>query len=155
MFLAPGFGAKDEDRLKLSITQMNDVTKTAVQVQAFCKSRGTSQRIAYFSALCLDEMAANVVAQGFQADRKTHMIDCRVVYVKDHILLRIKDDCIPFDPMECAKLVSPEDPLQNIGIRMVYRIAKEISYQNLLGLNVLTIHLTDEEQIREENTYEP
>lgn len=155
MFLAPGFGAEDENRLKLSITQMNDVTKTAVQVQAFCKSRGTSHRIAYFSALCLEEMAANVVAQGFRADRKTHMIDCRVVYVKDHILLRIKDDCIPFDPMECAKLVSPKDPLKNIGIRMVYRIAKEISYQNLLGLNVLTIHLTDEEQIREENTYEP
>ena len=34
-----------------------------------------------------------------------------------------------------------EDPCKNIGIRMVYRMAKDIRYQNILGLNVLTIKL--------------
>ena len=29
----------------------------------------------------------------------------------------------------------------NVGIRLVYRIADKVRYQNLLGLNVLTIRL--------------
>ncbi len=35
--------------------------------------------------------------------------------------------------------LSPDDPSRNIGIRMVMRLADEVSYQNLLGLNVLTV----------------
>lgn len=147
MFLKPSFGTADENRLELSIGQIDDVTKTAVQVQAFCQSHGTSPRVAYFAALCLEEMAGNVVDHGFRSDSKSHIINCRVVYTENQILLRIKDDCIPFDPRERAELIYPEDPLKNIGVRMVCRIAKEVTYQNLLGLNVLTVHLTDEKHI--------
>ena len=31
--------------------------------------------------------------------------------------------------------------MKNAGIRLVYRIAKDVSYQNILGLNVLTIKI--------------
>ena len=34
-----------------------------------------------------------------------------------------------------------EDRVHNIGIRLVYRIAKKIVYQNLLGCNVLTMEV--------------
>ena len=37
--------------------------------------------------------------------------------------------------------VSKDDPFRNVGIRLVYAIAREVEYQNLLGLNVLTIQL--------------
>ena len=57
----------------------------------------------------------------------------------------IKDDCVPFDPGERLKMTSDEsigeDPMKNIGIRMVYKIAKEVQYQNVLGLNVLTLKI--------------
>lgn len=144
LFLKPSFGAADTDRMELSIDRLSDVTKTAVQVQAFCLVHGASQRIAHFAALCLEEMAGNVVMHGFSADSKTHKVNCRVVCTGKEILLRIKDDCIPFDPREFADMISPEDPCKNIGIRMTYRLANEVTYQNLLGLNVLSILLTDE-----------
>ena len=35
-----------------------------------------------------------------------------------------------------------DDPFSNVGLRLVYGIAQDISYQNLLGLNVLTITLS-------------
>ena len=53
----------------------------------------------------------------------------------------IKDDCVPFDPNERAGVVNEDDPLKNMAISMVKKIAKEMTYQNLMGLNVLTIHL--------------
>lgn len=144
MFLKSDFGVSDEDRLELTITRMEDVTQTAAQVQAFCDAHGTAGRTAYLAALSLEEMAGNVVRHGFAADRKAHSMNCRVVYTKKGILLRIKDDCIPFNPQEWMDMVKPDDPTRNIGIRMVYRLAQDVSYQNLLGLNVLTIVLSDE-----------
>jgi anti-sigma regulatory factor (Ser/Thr protein kinase) len=86
-------------------------------------------------------MAGNVVDHGFRKDKKKHTVDVRVVYKDDSVLLRIKDDCIPFDPAERQKITYPDDPAKNIGIRMVYRMADDIQYQNMLGLNVLTIKI--------------
>lgn len=144
LFLKAEFGVSDQDRLELAITCKEDLVQTAVQVQAFCEAHGTAGRTAYMAALCLEEMAGNVVRHGFAADKKQHSINCRVVYTQKGILLRLKDDCIPFNPQEWMDMVKPDDPTRNIGIRMVYRLAQDVSYQNLLGLNVLTIVLSDE-----------
>ena len=35
-----------------------------------------------------------------------------------------------------------DDPFKNIGIRLVYGLADEVEYQNMLGLNVLTIQIS-------------
>ena len=143
LLLKPSFGVSDKDRLELPIRSMDDVVRTAETVQVFCRNHGTSDRIACFSALCLEETASNVVKHGFSTDKKTHNINCRVIYTDTHILLRVKDDCIAFNPKERADMILPEDPTKNIGIRMVCRLAEEVTYQNLLGLNVLTILLAD------------
>lgn len=102
-------------------------------------------RISMHAGLCLEEMGGNIVRHGFQADRKKHSIEFRVILQEDSVVLRIKDDCIPFNPREWYEMTNAdsEDPLANIGIRMVLGLAEEVGYQNLLGLNVLTIRLKD------------
>ena len=71
------------------------------------------------------------------------MVEIRVVILQERVVLRIKDDCIPFNPKECYEMTASGDPFANVGLRLVYGIAQDISYQNLLGLNVLTITLSD------------
>ena len=67
--------------------------------------------------------------------------DLRVAH-KDHdVILRIKDDCVPFDPHERMDIAASDDPVKNIGIRLVFRTAKDVQYQNILGLNVLTVRI--------------
>lgn len=39
------------------------------------------------------------------------------------------------------KMMEMTDSGKNVGIRLIYRIADEVSYQNLLGMNVLTARL--------------
>ena len=56
-------------------------------------------------------------------------------------LLRIKDNGIPFNPEERAALVREDSPYKNIGTRIVHGLASQVSYQNLMGLNVLTIEV--------------
>ena len=89
----------------------------------------------------MEEMAGNIVAHGFTKDRKKHSIDVRVVHKDDEAILRIKDDCTPFDPGERRKIAEDGDLTRNIGIRLVSKIARDVQYQNLLGLNVLTIRI--------------
>ncbi|MBP5224233.1 MAG: ATP-binding protein, partial [Lachnospiraceae bacterium] len=137
------FGVPQEDRLILKIQNVEDATRTAEQVQTFCLDRGFTPKTAYYSALCLEEMAGNVAVHGFTKDRKPHEADARVVVKDGRVLLRIKDDCVPFDPLERAEQMNPGDLSKNIGIRLVVKLADETVYQNLLGLNVFTIRLSD------------
>lgn len=138
------FGAGPDDRLEFSIDSVEKAVDIAEAVQLFCVSRGVDNRRAYLSGLALEEMAANVVLHGFTKDSRSHSVDVRVIYKDGDVILRITDDCIAFDPGERIKTLSEtDDESKYFGIRMVYLIASDIMYQNVLGLNVLTIRLED------------
>lgn len=141
MLLKPDFGVADENRLDITIKSVEDVVTTAEQVQAFCEEHGLDKRRASYAALCLEEMAANVVEHGFLKDSKKHSVNARVMDIDGQIMLRLKDDCVPFDPKDRAGMVSDEDPVKNIGIRMVLALSEDMSYYNIMGLNVLTINM--------------
>lgn len=135
------FGVPDEDRLVLRIKNKDDVSTTSQKVQEFCTDKGFDKKKAYYSALCLEEMTRNVVEHGFSMDAKAHFLEARVVKKGGTIILRIKDDCKSFDPVDMAGHLNSEDITKNIGIRMVMKLANSANYQNLLGLNVLTIEI--------------
>lgn len=141
LLLESGFGVPDEDRLDISIRSIEEVVDTAAKVQPFCEAHGVDKKTSYYAALCLEETAGNVVEHGFNKDKWSHSVNVRVVVDEEDVLLRIKDDCIPFDPKERAEMTSGEDPFRNIGIKLVLGIADKVIYQQMLGLNVLSILL--------------
>ena len=154
MVFPAGFGVLPEDRMDLSIRSMEEAVSVAAGVQQFCLERGVDSQRASLAGLALEEMAGNVVAHGFTKDNKKHSVDIRVSVKGEQVILRIKDDCVPFDPAVRASMAGPggtgndsasnagsTDEFKNFGIRMIYRIARDIRYQNVLGLNVLTIRV--------------
>ena len=142
MAIPASFGAPDDARLDITVRSMEDVETVSEQIMAFCEARGIDRRRAYFSGLSMEEIAGNVVQHGFTKDnKKNHSEDIRVTNKDDRIILRIRDDCRPFNPEDRNKLLASEDPDKNLGIRLVYHIAEDIQYQNLLGLNVLTVQI--------------
>lgn len=141
MVIPDDFGVSENKRIDISVKNLSEVIAVSQQVIDFCVSHGIDARRGYFAGLFLEEMAANVVKHGFSKDNKSHTVDIRVIHKQDDIILRIKDDCIPFDPAERFEIIDPDDKLKNVGIRMVYKTAKDIRYQNMLGLNVLMISI--------------
>ena len=141
MVIPADFGVKEDERIDIAVRSMDDVVTVSRQVTDFCLEHGTDRRRASFAGLFLEEMAGNVVRHGFSRDAKKHSVDIRVAHKGDDVILRIRDDCVPFDPAERKDLVDPEDRAKNMGIRLVYRMAKDIRHQNILGLNVLTIRI--------------
>ncbi len=140
MVIPVDFGVPASERMDLTIRSMEEVVSISERVQAFCLERGIDQKRAMLAALAMEEMAGNVVAHGFVKDNRKHTVDIRVVHKNDDVILRIKDDCVPFDPAQRNALTDPADVTKNIGLRMVFGMAAKVEYQSILGMNVLTIH---------------
>lgn len=142
LMVIPGdIGSSEDDRMDLTIHGMDEVVTVARNVQNFCSLKGIDRRRSYLAALAMEEMAGNIVLHGFTKDSRKHTVDARVIYKDGDVILRLKDDCIPFDPEERERLADNTDVTKNIGIRMIFGIAKDIRYQNILGLNVLTMQI--------------
>lgn len=141
MVIPEGFGVDDDHRVEFVVHKMEDVTGTSATAQKFCISKGIDKRRAYFISLAMEEMAGNVVRHGFSLDGRKHNLMARVIVKDEDVILCIKDDCQPFDPVARQRLADPEDKTTNIGLKMVYSIVKDFTYQNVLGLNVLTIKI--------------
>ncbi len=144
MFIKPDYGIPADCLLDREIHDLAEVTEASEETQSFCKRNGMDGRHAYYAALCLEEMTANVIQHGFGHDSKKHYLSTTVFFKDGGITLRIKDDCIAFDPSELAKITSGDQSFSNIGIRMVYSIADSVEYRNMLGLNVLTLTIGDQ-----------
>ena len=141
MVIPEDFGAAGEDRMDLSARTTEEVVRISRQITSFCRQRGIDERRSYLAGLAMEEMAGNVVEHGFHKDNRTHSVDIRAVHKDGSLILRIKDDCRPFDPGERLSMADPEDMTRNIGLRMVFATASDIKYQSILGMNVLTIRI--------------
>ena len=141
MVIPDSFDAPESERMDLSIRNIEDVVSIAEQVQTLCLEHSIDKRRAYLAGRSMEEMAGNIVEHSYTKDKKKHSVYVRVVHKGSDVILCIKDDCVPFDPGERQKLVEGTDATKNIGIHMVFKIARDVQYQNILGLNVLTIRI--------------
>ena len=141
MAIPDDFGAGPDDRIDITVRGMEEVVTVSRRIMDFCRGRGIDRQKAFYAALCMEEMAGNVVTHGFSKDNKKHSADLRVVRSGDQVILRIRDDCAAFDPKERADAYRLDEGGRNIGIHLVYGLAEKVTYRQLLGLNVLTIRL--------------
>ncbi len=140
LVLPADFGIDADHRLDITIHNAAEVTETSGLIMDFCQRTGVDEKRSYYAGLCMEEMAANIVKHGF-SDGKSHTVDVRVVNKPEGLRLRIKDDCRAFNPREKLELIDPKDVTHNIGLRMTQRFARNLNYNNVIGLNVLTIDL--------------
>ena len=134
------FGVPIEDRMDVLINDMDSVIGVSASLQEFCQRNGVDKRRSFFASLFIEEMAGNIVQHGFK-DKKKHQIGICISCKQTNLIISLKDDCKPFDINQRWKMTDQEDVTKNIGIRIVQKLASSIAYQNVLGLNVLTIKL--------------
>ena len=143
LLLGKDFGIEDENKISITINTINEVTNISEKVTNFALAKGADKKRANMCGLCVEEMAANIVEHGFTKGKqnKKYVIDVFVMYKDEEFTIRLKDNCVPFDPHSKLKIHNPDDPCKNIGIRMISKIAKTMNYQTTFGMNVLTITL--------------
>ena len=140
MLLPKDFGIPKADCIECSLHTMEEVVELSERVEPFCMDRGLDRKKAKRMSLCVEEMAGNIIEHGF-SDGKPHHLDVRILMKDDSVILRLRDDCSKFDfrdQVDCWQL-DPEHPEKNIGISMVMKAAKDVSYTNTMNTNNLII----------------
>lgn len=135
------FGVKAGDMIEMTVRTPQEAEEASVKAAEFCKAHGESARNSMLLSLCVEEMVNNIVAHGFKADRTDQCVDIRILFKDGQRIIRIRDNCVNFDPVEYLKLHESDDPSAHIGIRMVMKMVKSANYVNSLGLNNLTLVL--------------
>lgn len=141
LLLPDDFGYRSDDSMSISLRTMDEVVGISERINDFCLKHGIDRRRAYYSALCVEELAGNVVDHGFKKDSKQHSCEVRVMIEDDDVILRIRDDCRYFNIKERYELLKNKDPMSDIGIKLVYGIAKDVNYVNILNTNTLIIRI--------------
>ena len=141
LFLSDDFGAKKSDIFETSLATIEETIEAVHNIASFMQERDASPKEARLVPLFVEEMAGNVIEHGFTKDQKKHSVDVRVLKKNSHWIIRIRDNCILFDPLQRATVFDPNDPAANIGIRMVVGMADDIQYINAMQLNNLIIRI--------------
>lgn len=139
LMLPDGFGGREDDRLSVSIgNSMDEVMELARSVYAFGEKRGVEKETLDKVSLCIEEMAGNIVQHSFTLGEK-RWFDL-LVYVKpEAILLRMRDNGRPFDPLTRLREQAESDPEKNLGLKMIYGITDSFKYHRGVGLNITVI----------------
>ena len=138
LLLRKDFGATEEQTLETDISSIEEVTAASEAAEQFCLARGQDARISNHIALCIEEMAGNVIRHGFAGDGKEHHLSVRITNVQDRWVLRFRDDCTAFDPVHFV----PSGEGQGLGIRLVLALTEEAHYTYSLNLNNLVLKLS-------------
>lgn len=140
-YLSPNFGAQPENCRDLTILDVETAVLASQTLCDFCREKGVDAKTAMLIGLCVEEMTVNIIEHGFTKDKLSHNVDVRLVIGEDKRIIRIRDNCVNFDPTNYLELHQSSDPAAHIGLRMVMAMVKEAIYVNTLGLNNLTLIL--------------
>lgn len=139
LLLPSSFDVNEQDCMNCNITTMSEVAELSKAVWNFCEDQGCDERRQFLMSLAIEEMAGNIIEHGFSKDKKSHSIDVRIIHKGNDFIVRIRDDCLIFDPINQLKLYSDDDLTHHIGLRMIIGMAKDIRYTSIFKSNNLFI----------------
>ena len=105
---------------------------------AFCADNHISDRDAKVLGLAVEEITANIVQYGYRSGQKNY-IDISFTVQDDKYMLRIRDDGVPFNPMEYKQKEQEEVTVG--GIALIKKMASNFQYMRVLNMNNTVIEL--------------
>lgn len=137
LLMDKGFGAIDNRLLERKLHSLEEMKRFVMEAEQFCLDLKEDEHTSRHIALCIEEIASNVIRHGFAADRKEHHLSVRLLGKEDRWVLRFRDDCRAFDPLE----LPPERMQQALGIRLALAMAEKANYTYSMNMNNLTLQL--------------
>ena len=92
---------------------MSRIPRMSRIVTLFCQENNIRREKAEALAHCIEELGGNIIEHGFN-DGKPHAIDVRILAKEKEIILRIRDDCRPFNPVNYYRIYEHDDNLKKI-----------------------------------------
>ena len=119
-------------------TDAETVTFVSEQLQSFFLEHGAQRKVAYATALCMEEIAADYLvhrSETGKAKKKAYM-DIKAFRDAGQIEIILRNSDEPYNPLLFER---EAESFAKIGVTMVQRIAKDIIYSYSYHLNVVSI----------------
>lgn len=122
-----------------------NVSELLETVEKLCEGYDFSPKISYYISICMEEMVVNTMQLAKKRGRK-YNVDVKITRLTGgDIVIRIRDDCIEFDPTaktaDSALEAAEEESFNLLGIGIVKNVAKEYDYKRTIGFNNFRIVL--------------
>lgn len=116
----------------------HDVTFVSAKLQEFLSSNRVNKGLAYKTALCMEEIAADYIEHRKSLDNpdQNAFMDIKVFRSEEKIEIVLRNYDEPYNPLVFEK---GAENFRKIGITMVQKICKDIAYSYSYHLNVVSI----------------
>lgn len=126
--------------LDISIRSNNtDVTGLSEQVHEFLTKENASERTAYMTALCLEELAADFVQHTMQENAQKAddtIMDIKLFSDSDSLKIVIRNAASRYNPLEFDL---DDETFAKVGVKLVQKICRRIEYNYVYRMNIVTI----------------
>ena len=111
------------------------------EIAAFALINKIDNKNAQIIALASEEYVSNIIEYGYKSKlHKQNYIDVNLKIIDDKLLLRIRDDGMPFDPTK-YEFDSDGEKYMTSGINLVSKLTEKVSYMRVLSLNNTVIEM--------------
>jgi len=122
---------------------LEDMGDTARELELFLEQRGLAADKAYAVSLAFEEFATNTIKYGYKG-KSGKSIRVRAEAGADFATLIIEDNGLRFDPLLDApepdvELSAEERDIGGLGIHLIKKLSKALSYEYVDGKNVITV----------------
>lgn len=128
--------------LDISIQSVNtDITSISSRVHAFLSEVHAPSRLAYMTALCLEELAADFVAHSTETGEKNanrQLMDIKMFSDTDSLKIVIRNEAAPYNPLDFSL---DKNTFSKVGVKLAQRVARKIEYTYVYKMNIVTIVL--------------
>lgn len=121
---------------------IDNASIASLEISKFCLDNNIDNRSAQMIGLSAEEMISNIITYGYK-NKKQNFIDVNLKKIDDTLILRIRDDGMPFDPTKYEN--DNNEEYTTSGIKLVEKITNKMTYMRILNLNntILEINLVE------------
>lgn len=102
------------------------------QLTNYARSIGVAERESQIVGLAAEEIVGNIITYGYKHKHKNY-IDISLKKINDVLLLRIRDDGMPFDPTKYE--FDNDESYSTSGIQLISKLTDKMTYMRVLSLN--------------------
>lgn len=126
-------------RLDISIhANSEDISSISTQVHSFLKE-DASEKTAYMSALCLEELAADFAAHTeTQKGSKQEIMDIKLFLDEQNVRIVLRNTAKRYNPLDFEL---DKETFSKVGVKLVQKVAQHIDYSYVYKMNIVTIDL--------------
>lgn len=141
LLLPENFGIAKENEMALTAVSPEEIFDFSRIAIAFAMEHGAEKEKALSFGLIAEELSGLLAEHGF-SDGKAHNINMRLVARNEDLMIRLRDDCRPFNVTEYYVMVSRLHDRENeIGLTIIMNIADEVKYTAAFGANNLIVRI--------------